>query len=95
MAVTRNDETDRFELVSEGTTAFLEFRARDGDLVLTHTEVPESLEGRGVGSELVRAALADARERDLTVVPVCPFVASYLERHPEEAATVRVAPPTS
>jgi len=52
-------------------------------MVLVHTEVPESAEGKGVGSALARAALDHARREDLSVVPRCPFMASYIRRHPE------------
>ena len=52
-------------------------------LTFTHTEVPESLEGRGVGSKLIAGALDDVRHRNLKIVPECPFVASYVQRHPE------------
>lgn len=56
----------------------------DGDtIVFTHTEV--QLEGQGIGSALVRSALDDCRARGLTVVARCPFVASYIERHPAYA----------
>lgn len=84
MDVTRNDEDRRFEFTAEGTTAFLAFHITDGQLFLDHTEVPRALEGAGVGSKLVRAALAHARTERLPVVAICPFVASYLERHPDE-----------
>ena len=90
IAVVRNDERRRYEATVDGTTAFLDFRIAGDRITLVHTEVPESLEGRGVGSTIVRAALEDARARDLSVEPVCPFVRSYLERHPEEAATTKV-----
>ena len=56
----------------------------DGRAVFSHTIVPEAVEGQGVGSRLVRGALAEAREQGWTVVPQCPFVAAYLERHPDE-----------
>jgi uncharacterized protein len=57
---------------------------RDGDtMTLTSTHVPGSAEGRGVGSALARAALDHARAGGLRVVPNCPFMASYIERHPE------------
>ena len=49
----------------------------------THTEVPDALEGRGIGKRLVKAALDDARAQGLKVVPVCPFVKHYIENHPE------------
>jgi predicted GNAT family acetyltransferase len=57
-------------------------------IILTHTEVPEEMEGHGVGSTLVRHALDDARERGLVVQPQCPFVRSYIERHDEYADLV-------
>ncbi len=65
---------------SVGTAAY----ERSGDtIVFTHTVVQPEAEGRGVGSALIRTALDDAREQQLTVVPQCVFVAGYIERHPE------------
>lgn len=91
--VVANEDLERFELVVDGHTAFLTFK-RDGDkLSLIHTEVPDALGGRGVGSTLVRGVLDHARSNDLTVIPVCPFVRSFLERHPDEAARSRVEMP--
>jgi predicted GNAT family acetyltransferase len=90
IAVVRNDDQQRYETTVDGTTAFLDFEI-DGDrITLVHTEVPSSLEGRGVGSAIVRAALEDAWARDLSVVPRCPFVRAYLERHPEEAGRTKI-----
>jgi predicted GNAT family acetyltransferase len=89
------DETDvsRFEATVDGHTGVLEYRL-DGDrLVLVHTEVPDELEGRGVGSGLVRAAVDRAEAEGLTIVPVCPFARSWLENHPEDAARVTIEPP--
>lgn len=57
-------------------------------IVFTHTEVPAEMEGRGVGSTLVRFALDDARARDLAVEPQCPFVRSWIERHDDYADLV-------
>lgn len=81
----RNDPThSRYVLDVEGQQAIAAYR-RDGDvLTFTHTQVPEALQGRGVGSALVKGALADVRRAGLTIIPHCPFVAAYLERHPEE-----------
>lgn len=57
---------------------------REGDTItLLSTDVPDAAEGEGVGSALARAALDFARAEDLRVVPRCPFIASYIERHPE------------
>ena len=50
---------------------------------LTHTEVPKSMEGKGLGSAIVKLALEDIEQKGLTLVPLCPFVALYLKRHPE------------
>lgn len=67
---------------------FIAYRTEPGACVLIHTEVAPRVEGTGHGSALVRAALDDLRERGLYVVPLCPFVASYIRRHPEYADLV-------
>jgi uncharacterized protein len=59
------------------------YRRRNGRIAFIHTEVDEALEGRGLGSRLVETALEDARRDGLEVVPLCPFVAAFIERHPE------------
>ena len=81
--VVRNAAESRYELTLDGQLAKLEFREVGGRLALVHTEVPEELGGQGIGGKLARAALDDAFDRELLVVPYCPFVRSYLERHPE------------
>lgn len=58
-------------------------KSKNGEIYLTHTEVPAGLEGKGVGSALVAQALADIERRQLRLVPLCPFVAAYIQRHPE------------
>ncbi|HVJ02843.1 MAG TPA: GNAT family N-acetyltransferase [Sphingomonas sp.] len=78
-----NQERHRFELVEEGHLAFAEYELADGVITFTHTIVPSSMQGNGVGSRLVSGALAQVRERGLKVVPRCPFVAAYIARHPE------------
>ena len=78
-----NPAEHRFELRVDGQLAVATYR-REGDiLVLEHTGVPEALEGHGVGSRLIEGALAAVRARGLKVEPACPFVAAYIERHPE------------
>ena len=91
--VTIDDERQRFEVTLDGRTAYLTFRRDEARLVLIHTEVPPELGGRGLGSTIARAALDYARSNDLTVVPECEFVRSFLERHPDEATRVRIEPP--
>lgn len=81
--VRENREARRFELASGDAVAFIEYR-RGGDVVeLTHTEVPQALEGQGIGSTLVRGTLERLRAEGVQVVPSCSFVARYIERHPD------------
>ena len=87
--VTRDDATSRYVLTVDGREAGqAEYALDEGRILFLHTEVAKDAGGGGHGSFLVREALADARERGLIVVPLCPFVAEYLRRHPEEADVV-------
>jgi uncharacterized protein len=88
--VTDNRAESRFEVTVDGAVAELIYRRRANRLVLIHTEVPEKLEGHGLGGSLVKAAVDRAVGEGLTVVPLCPFARAWLERHPETAATVNV-----
>lgn len=81
--VVMNEETRRFEASLDGETAFAEYRLVDHGIILPHTVVPESFEGRGVGSALAKAALGYARKHELKVIPLCPFIAAYITKHPE------------
>ena len=78
-----NPAASRFEMTSGDSTAFMEYRRAGDRIVLTHTEVPEALSGRGVGSKLVRGVLDALRAEGAKVVPRCGFVAAYIGRHPE------------
>ena len=80
----------RFVVEQDGALAELVYRTEPGRLVLVHTEVPESLGGRGIGATLVRAAVARASSEGLTVVPWCPFARRWLQDHPDDAATVTI-----
>jgi predicted GNAT family acetyltransferase len=81
--VRNNEERSRYELVEQGHLAFAAYEM-DGDVItFTHTVVPSSLQGMGVGSRLILGALTDARDRGLRVRPQCPFVAAYIAKHPE------------
>jgi predicted GNAT family acetyltransferase len=80
-----NTERHRFELDLDGHTAFSTYR-REGSLItILHTEVPKELNGQGIGSRLARGLLEIARAQGLKVKPLCPFVASYMDKHPEYA----------
>jgi predicted GNAT family acetyltransferase len=81
--VRNNEAGQQYELEVEGQLALAAYRLRDGRITFTHTEVPDALEGRGIGSTLVKAALEDVRAQGLKVVPACAFVKHYIETHPE------------
>ena len=81
--VVNNEAARRFEARLGDEVAFTEYRLHDGQIILPHTEVPEAFAGRGVGSQLAKAALGYAREQGLEVVPTCPFIAGYVTKHPE------------
>lgn len=79
--VLNNEAAGQYELASGSATALAAYNL-DGDVVsFTHTEVPEEMEGQGIGTRLVAGALDDVRNRGLKVVPVCSFVRHYVETH--------------
>jgi predicted GNAT family acetyltransferase len=82
--VVDNAAEQRYEVrVGSELAGYIQYRARPGLLALIHTEVDDRFEGQGIGSQLVAGALDDARTKDLAVLPFCPFVNSWLERHPD------------
>lgn len=81
--VINNAEQYRFEVRSGSLLSKLDYRLGRTTIALVHTEVPEELQGQGIGSELVQGAMNHAKEKGLKVLPYCPFVAAYLSRHPE------------
>ena len=84
VSIRDNPDESRYELWLGGTlVGLIAYHLRDERIALTHTEVDESCEHRGLGTHLVEAALADARTRRLEVLPLCPFVSAYVRRHPE------------
>jgi predicted GNAT family acetyltransferase len=78
-----NPANHRFELTVDGETAVLDYRLAGDVMTLTHTGVPRALEGRGIGSALVKGALDTIRARKLKIVVLCWFVDGYIDRHPE------------
>lgn len=88
--VEQREDEHRFVVERDGLVAELVY-ALDGDrMTLLHDGVPSELERRGIGSELVRAAIRWAASEGLTVDPRCPFARGWLQAHPEAAATVSV-----
>jgi predicted GNAT family acetyltransferase len=83
--VVDNPEALRYELwLGERRAGFIEYRLEPGTILLVHTEVEPDFEGQGLGARLVAGALDDIRARGLKLVPLCPFVRSYLRHHPDQ-----------
>ena len=81
--VTNNTEKHRFELAVEGHIAASYYKIADGVITFIHTEVPPELGGKGSGSKLIRGALDQVRADGLKVIPQCPFVKAFIEKHPD------------
>lgn len=81
--VADNAPAHRFEIfVGDELAGFAEYESGDHALSLTHTVIDPAFEGQGLGSALARSALDAARDAGLGVLPVCPFIRTYIERHP-------------
>jgi len=78
-----NTEGKQYEYHIDGALAKIEYIKAKDKIYLTHTEVPKELEGKGVASSLVKQVLEDIETKELTPIPMCPFVAAYIKRHPE------------
>ena len=79
-----NRDRARYEIREDGELAgFVQYNMRGGRLILVHTEIDDTHEGRGLAGILVRGALDDIRSRGLRIVPVCPYVERFIEKHPE------------
>lgn len=87
--ITDDEAGARLELTAGGYQAELVYRRNGNRLVLLHTSVPAELAGRGIGGQLVRAAVDKAAAAGLTIVPLCPFASDWLERHPEAGAKAK------
>jgi predicted GNAT family acetyltransferase len=81
--VRNNTARNRFELDVDGHQAVAYYRMSPGVITFVHTEVPQELPGRGIGSQLIRGALEVVRAQGLKVVPQCPFVSAFMGKHPE------------
>ena len=77
-------DAKRFEIRVDGEVAgFVTYRQMPDGLAMVHTEIAPRFEGQGLGSELAEGALGAARDAGAAVLPYCPFLRSYVQRHPE------------
>jgi predicted GNAT family acetyltransferase len=83
VVVRHNPDAQRFETVIDGQLCRADYRLTGNVLTMHHTEVPQSLQGRGIAGQLVRAAIEHARAQGLRIAPHCPYVETYMRRHPE------------
>jgi uncharacterized protein len=81
--IVNNLERHRFETRVNGVLAQVAYRISGDVITYTHTEVPESLAGKGIANMLAVAALEYAKDNNLKVIPQCPFIATYIKRHQE------------
>ncbi|HEX9929294.1 MAG TPA: GNAT family N-acetyltransferase [Pyrinomonadaceae bacterium] len=88
LKVIDNKEKERFEIDLDGKTALIDYSEQNGVVAMTHTEVPQEFEGKGVGSKLVKGALDLVKNENKRIRPLCTFVAAYIKRHPEYESLV-------
>jgi len=98
-SVVRNEDAERYELILDGVdtdeaetdnavAGYAAFQESDTHIAFTHTELQEAYQGQGLASRLAEAALADAVARNKVIIPLCPYMARYLERHEIEGARI-------
>ena len=89
IAVADNPERQRYEVRVDGELAgFSHYQPKPDQIAFIHTEIADRFEGQGLASRLIAFALEDARRRGLAVLPFCPFVNDYIQRHREYADLV-------
>jgi len=81
--IRNNEQQMQFEYSKDGETARLEYRFYKKSIALMHTVVPAVMKGKGIASKLAENAFAYAKEKKKKVMIYCPFVASYVKKHPE------------
>ena len=84
--VVHNTAQSRFQSEVDGLTCVADYRLRGQVMQMTHTGVPTQLEGRGIASKLVQAAVEHAKANDLRIDPQCSYVVTWMQRHPEAAS---------
>jgi predicted GNAT family acetyltransferase len=83
LPVVHNTAAKRFEISLDGQVAFSKYLLAGEKIIIEHTEVPIELEGKGIASRIVSTTLDFARAQKLKVMPLCPFTAGFIHRHPE------------
>ena len=83
LEIHHNIARQSFETIVEGRLAHADYRREGQRIYFTHTYVPPALEGRGIAGQIVRYALEHARQEGLQVVPLCSYVAGFIQRYPE------------
>jgi predicted GNAT family acetyltransferase len=92
MATSVTRRTRDYAITVDGAHAGLvAFEEQGGSVVMTHTEIDEAFGGQGIGGQLAQAALDDVRARGLTVVPMCSFIAGWIDKHPDYSDLVQGA----
>lgn len=92
ITIENNADKGQYEAKLDGkVVAFAEYRPIGQSIMFTHTEVNEELEGKGVGSQLIRYALEDTKAQGMTAIPMCPFVKIFIQRHKEFITVVHPA----
>ncbi len=89
LEVIHNPTENRFEAFIDGNLAKLDYILDDETIVMTHVGVHPDHRGRGVAGRITQVALEYAKEKSLRVIPMCPYIASYIRRHPEYAELTR------
>ena len=83
LVIHNNTDKNRFEAFVNGSHAYVEYGLTKEGIMFTHTEVPAELEGKGIGSAMAMYVLEYAKENQLKVTPLCPFIKAYMDRHTE------------
>ena len=81
--IINNERQQQFQASIDGEIAYMEYRYKDGMIVLMHTDVPDRLSGKGIATSLAAFAFKYAKEKGLKVKVYCPFVLTFVKRHPE------------
>jgi predicted GNAT family acetyltransferase len=83
MDIVHDTHAHQFSVAVEGHRGVIDYTLRNGVMLITHTEVPPAIGGRGIAAELMRAALDTARREGWKVLPACSYAAAFIRRHPE------------